>query len=268
MKDYDLTIVVVSTDSYSDLWPAFFECKQRFWSYCRYDTILVTNEMMPSFPSVKVIACGADAQWSDRTRTALTQISTRYVCFMLEDFFISKQIDEQKIEDAMRIMSDNSIKYYKLMSLTRFIGSQYLSYDFLQEITSTYPYGISLMPAIWDREFFLEKIGNGSYNPWKFEIDRLKEEQCSSNCIIGLFDKRNILNITHMVVQGQYLPPSFRKMKKLAIEGLNTERKTMSWLSYRKYTSKMAIGVLMRKHPFLNELLKPFSRFSVAVKYK
>lgn len=269
MTDNDMTIIVVSTDSYSDLWPAFFKCKQQFWPNCRYKTILVTNVLIPSIPSVEVIACGADAQWSDRTRIALTQINTRYVCFMLEDFFISKQIDEQKIENAIRIMLDKSIKYYKLMSLTKFIGPQCKSYSYLQEITSIYPYGISLMPAIWDREFLLEKIGKDSYNPWKFEIDRLKEEQsCKHNCTIGLFDSRNILNITHMVVQGQLLPPSVKRMKKIGIDGFDKQRKTMSWLSYRKYTTKMTIGVLVRKHSFLKTLIKPFIRFSVAAKYK
>lgn len=224
--------------------------------------------MCPSYPGVKVIPCGKNAQWSDRTRYALEQIDSRYVCFLLEDFFISKNVDNDIIANALNLMMENHLSYYKLLSLTKFTGGRYKYFDYLQEITSTYPYGISLMPAIWDRELFCEKVGCESYDPWRFEVDRLKEEQDScDNEIVGVFDNRNILNITHMVVQGKYLPTSISKMSKMDIRNLSFRRPTMSYLSFAKYCGKMKIGVLMRKYLFLRKIMAPFKKYTVAGRY-
>lgn len=270
MNNKNLTILVVSTDSYSDLWDNFFHCFHKYWSDCPYDVRLVNNLKNINISGVDIYHNSFDAQWSERTRSALMQIETRYICFMLEDFFISSKVDNKQIEEAIKIMEKAQIKYYKLLSLTDFISKPYKSSTYLQEITESYPYGISLMPAIWEKNLFLEKIGKDNYNPWRFEADRLREEKCSNNSsnVIGVFDNRNILNITHMVVQGKYLPPSIKKLQKLGFYFDKNSRETMSYTNFLFYKLKNYIGIKIRKYPFLGFLLYPFKRFSISEKYK
>ena len=115
----NLTILVVSYDGYRDMWNDFFNCKKLNWPDCPYETVLANNIDDFQYEGVRVINCGKDAQWSTRTRKALEAINTKYVCFMLEDFFISKKVETTVIEDVLKTMETNEIKYYKLLSLSK-----------------------------------------------------------------------------------------------------------------------------------------------------
>lgn len=263
-----LTILVSSTDSYKDLWPNFFKCKEDFWKDCPFNTVLVNDIEKPDIRGIEIINSGENATWSERMRNALSQISSDYICFILDDFYITNYVDSQEIINAINLMQRNEINYYKLFSLSRFTSPLCQNSDFLHCIPSNYYYGISLTPSIWNREYFLEKIGQGNYNPWKFEADRLKEEKDDDGKImLGIFDNRNILHLTHMVVQGKYLPPSVEKMKKIGIELNTRERPIMSPLSYRMHKIKGFIGIKTRKYPFLKITLKPIlKKYSIIYK--
>lgn len=251
MKDL-LTIICVSCDEYADMWPNFFKCKQRYWPDCEFETVLVNNELIVDISGIKVINCGINAQWSTRTRMALEQINTKYVCFMLEDFWISKKVDNSLIAEVLNTMEDDGLKYYKLDSFSKIKTRHYKSTDHLYEIPSTLKYGISLLTAIWDREYFLQMLGKEDYNPWLFEASRNKEvAQSQTEKLLGVYDNRDILHICHMVVQGHYLPVSAKKMIKQGIV-LNTEkRKVYCGIAYWKYRVKKA----MSQYPNVKKIL-------------
>ena len=216
--DKNLTFLVVSYDGYSDMWDVFFECKEKFWKDCPYEFILANNTINYRREGVRVVNCGKNAQWSTRTRLGLEAINTPYVCFLLEDFFLSENIDNTLIEEAINLMKSDDIKYYKLLSLSKIKTSRYKNYSGLRVIPSDLKYGVSLLAAIWERKHFLEIIGPDDYNPWRFEIERNEETNNREGVIAGVYDERNILNICHMVVQGKYLPSAVRTMTKKNIK--------------------------------------------------
>lgn len=199
-----LTLLLVSYDGYGDMWPTFFECKERFWSNCPYPIVLSNNVRAFEAKGLRVINCGFDAQWSTRTRKALESIDTKYVMFLLEDLFISDVVETGDIESALDLMDKDGISYYKIMTFSKIKTPSYMGEEYLHIIPASMPYGISLQAAIWEKSFFLDMIGKGDYNPWVFEVERLEEEQNTTepNKVVGVFDDRNMLNICHMVVQG------------------------------------------------------------------
>ena len=199
----NLTILVVSYDGYRDMWNDFFNCKKLNWPDCPYETVLANNIDDFQYEGVRVINCGKDAQWSTRTRKALEAINTKYVCFMLEDFFISKKVETTVIEDVLKTMETNEIKYYKLLSLSKFTTPYFNKSKGERIIPANLRYGVSLMAAIWNKDYFMNVVGQEDYNPWKFEVDRNVEIQTakSSDPICGIYNERNILQICHMVVQ-------------------------------------------------------------------
>lgn len=215
MMSERMTILVVSCDEYEDMWQDFFNCKRYYWPDCPYNTFLANNERQFSFEGLQVINCGKHAQWSTRTRMALEKIKTKYVCFMLEDFFLSQKVDTPVIEDILDTMSINDIKYYKLFSLSKFTTPYYNKAKGERIIPANLRYGVSLMAAIWEREYFYKIVGDGDYNPWKFEINRNNEAQLArpTDPMCGIYNENNVLNICHMVVQGKYLPLAVRNMK-------------------------------------------------------
>lgn len=267
--DDRLSIVVVSYDGYNDMWNSFFECKEIFWPKCPYETLLANNIIDYHRVGVRTLNCGHEAQWSVRTRMALQSVKTKYVCFLLEDFFISSHVQTQNIENAIDLMESDNLKYYKLMSFSNIKAPNYKSYPHLIQIPDNYPYGISLMAAIWDKDFFLEKIGDGNYNPWKFEVDRLKEENNKTgDILLGVYDKSNPLNICHMVVQGKYLPPSVKHMKKCGVKIDLGARGVMSLWSYGIYLFKRWASQWSDRYPLLNKIIHLFYSGSVTAKFK
>lgn len=254
MTSGDLTILIVSYDGYMDMWPMFFKCMHDNWTDCPYEVVLANNEASFEFDKVRVIHCGKDAQWSTRTRKALESISSKYVCFLLEDFFISKTVKTNEIKDVLQTMDSYSVKYYKLMSLSK-IKTQYFNKERGERIIpSNLKYGISLLAAIWDRNYFLDLIGKEDYNPWRFEIDRNNEAEVADDTVYGIYNERNLLNICHMVVQGKYLPSSLKKMKNNGYNIPFEARGVHSCFFEIKNRLKDVIYPIFRKSSFLMKM--------------
>lgn len=253
-----LTILLVSYDGYSDLWPTFFACKEKFWPNCPYPIVLANNEKGMDVSGLRVINCGKDAQWSTRTRRALESIDTKYIMFLLEDLFISDVVKTENIENALDLMDEDGINYYKMMTFSKIKTSLYKGFEYLHQIPSSLPYGVSLQAAIWDRNHFMEMVGTDDYNPWVFEVERLEEEQRSGDLetILGVFDSRNILNICHMVVQGKYLPRSVIHMEKVGVIVDTSSRNTMSWYESFIYSLKRLIAPFTNRHSKVRRILR------------
>lgn len=263
-----LTILLISYDGYSDMWPAFFECKEKFWSDCPYSTVLVNNEKEFTAPNTKVIHCGKDAQWSTRTRKALQSIDTKYVLFLLEDLFISETVVTKDIERAVNLMEKDDILYYKIMNFSKIDTPIYNDYEYLKIIPASLPYGISLLAAIWNKDFFLDVLGSEDYNPWIFEVRRLEEEKSNKEPekLIGVYDSRNIMNICHMVVQGKYLRKAVRKMEKNGIHVDTDSRKIMTIYENFIYSLKLFVSRYTDKHSVLRMILRKIGPVSIVKK--
>lgn len=254
MASGDLTILIVSYDGYMDMWPMFFKCMHDNWPDCPYEVVLSNNEAPFEFEKVRVIHCGKNAQWSTRTRIALESISSKYVCFLLEDFYISEPVNTKDIEDAVLTMNTNSINYYKLMSLSTIKTKYYNREKGERIIPSNLKYGISLLAAIWNKDYFLELIGKEDYNPWRFEIERNKDADNVSDTLVGIYNEMNLLRICHMVVQGKYLPSALRKMKERGYLISLEERGSHSWSFEIKNRIKDRLYPMLRQSRLLMKI--------------
>ena len=263
-----LTLLLVSYDGYSDMWPTFFECKEKFWPDCPYPIVLANNEKDFAASNLKVLNCGKEAQWSTRTRMALENIDTKYVMFLLEDLFISDKVKTEHIEGALDLMDKDGIDYYKIKSFSSIDTVLYKKIPYLHVIPQNLRYGISLQAAIWDKDFFKQKIGEGNYNPWYFEAERNREssENSESEKMVGLYDNRNILNICHMVVQGKYLPNAVKYMLAKDIQIDTTQRSVMPLKQLCNYKFKLFVLSIARRIPVLYKIVKSVGFQSVSEK--
>lgn len=257
MNKSDLTLLLVSYDGYGDMWPAFFECKERFWPDCPYPLVLSNNEKAFEARNVRVINCGKEAQWSTRTRIALESIESKYVLFLLEDLFISDRVKTSDLQNAIALMEENNLDYYKIMTFSKICTKNYKGMGYLHEIPASWPYGISLQAAIWNREYFLNLVGGGDYNPWVFEVRRLNDEKKAEdpNALVGVFDDRNIMNICHMVVQGKYLPKAVKFMQNKGVHVDLDSRSVMTWKENVTYILKLAVSEYTDKHPMIRKVI-------------
>ena len=231
-----MTIIIISCDEYEDLWENHISLLKHFWPDCPYDIIFVNQEKKVSWPGIHVLNAGKGEEWSHRTLAALEHCKTPFVCLLVEDFFISAPIQTNLIEQTLELIQNYEIKYYKITNFSRAVKNHdpiFQKYPFLHVIFQDDDYGISVQPAIWEKNYLKKLLGTQNYNAWKFEFDRVKESFNkphipASGCI---FDERNILHIKHGLIQGQYLPKTVKYFQKIGMP-LIIKRPIMSWKNY------------------------------------
>lgn len=234
----DMTIVFIGFDGYCDLWNDCFRLFEHFWPNCPYDILFVNNTKDVEFKNVNTLHAGEDAEWSRKVQIALENCNTKYICLLLEDFFVGDEIDTTSVRKMLRFIKKEKIKYYKLANMSRAVKNRdpnYRGYSFLHVIPESDEYGISLQAAIWDRDFLSEKLGNDNYNAWVFEFNRVKEANIENDCPRKgcVFDDRNILHLKHGVVQSKYIPGTVKYFKKIGLD-LNIQREVLTEIQYYK----------------------------------
>ena len=238
----DVSILVVGFDGYVDVWNHFFELMNKYWPN-RPRTYLATSEAKPEYEGVEVVTAGPNTEWSLRARAGLEKITTPYVILMLEDFFITDYVDDMLVKECLELVERDNILFYQilvqLIKQTWEKGKPYKGNKRIHIIPSDKKYGVNLQAAIWNTDFLKEKIGNENYNAWLFEMNQLDSERYNQEKIEYLIDDRNILNITHTVVQSKYLRGAVKKFEKQGHHIDLNERPMLSKKDDFKYNLKL-----------------------------
>lgn len=238
----DVSILVVGFDGYVDVWNHFFELMNKYWPN-RPKTYLATSEAKPEYEGVEVVTAGPNTEWSLRARAGLEKITTPYVILMLEDFFITDYVDDTLVKECLELVEQDNILFYQilvqLIKQTWEKGKPYKGNKRIHIIPSDKKYGINLQAAIWNTDFLREKIGTENYNAWLFEMNQLDTERYNQEKIDYLIDDRNILNITHTVVQSKYLRGAVRRIEKQGHHIDLSERPMLSKKDDFKYNLKL-----------------------------
>lgn len=226
MIDNRMAIVMVGYDGYDDIWVDFFNLYKKNWPNCPYKIYLVDNEKGYDMPGLTVIHAGKGAEWSIKVQKALEILEEKYICLLLEDFYFGNLVDNNTVSEILDFMDSDNLKYYKLNSFSKIKTPNYKDIDYLHVLPGNLEYAISLQPCIWEKNFLKEKVGEGNYNPWKFEVNQIIEgKNASTEPMEGcVYDDRNILQICHGVVQGKYIPEAIRFFRKRGYE-LNQSRR-------------------------------------------
>lgn len=237
----DVSILVVGYDGYIDVWNHFFELMNKNWPN-RPKTFLASSEITPHYENIEVIPAGPNSEWSLRAQTALKKIDTPYVILMLEDFFISKPVDNGRVRKAIDLIKQDNIKFYQilvqLIKQTWEKGKPYKDNKNIKIIPKDKKYPLNLQAAIWETDYLREVIGDGNYNAWLFEISQI-DNYCNVDHIDCLIDVTNMLNIVHTVVQSKYLRGAVKEMERLGYSIDLSERPLLSKSEDFKYMIKL-----------------------------
>lgn len=251
----DISILVVGYDGYLDVWNHFFELLNKNWPV-RPQTYLATSELIPEYENVKVIAAGSNSEWSTRTRNALKQINTPYVILLLEDFFITKPVDNQRVRSTLDLIEQDNIKFYQI--LVQLVvqswekGKSYKGNQQIRVIPEDKKYALNLQAAIWKKNYLEDAIGDGNYNAWQFELKHMNFP-CNKERVECLIDVGNMLNIEHTIVQSKYLRRALRKLRAMGYQIDTRERSPLSRVENFKYQFKLLMYSLTPQF-----LVKPF----------
>ena len=155
-----LAIIVVSCDKYSDLWDDMFNLLDIHWADRPYETYLATDTKPFEHAGVKVIHFGNIRQWMVCTRKAVEEIDAPYILFLMEDYFVIKDIDSAVIEEDLALLEKMGGDFINIHQRPYYLNekdSLFVSKD-VRTIPNNTRYGLDTAGAIWKKSFFLEQL--------------------------------------------------------------------------------------------------------------
>lgn len=169
LKD-KLTVLVNSCDAYEDLWMPFFKLYRKYWG--DQDVRLLLNTESKSFTMdglrIESVHCSSQS-YSARMRNALAHVETDYVMVFLDDFFLRKPVDMERVSQIIEWMeSDPAIAYFNSDCTDLYAEWETDKYPGFHRIPPGAEYVLNLQVAIW-RVDMLKSYWKTECSPWEWE---------------------------------------------------------------------------------------------------
>ncbi len=164
----DLCIAVMSSDSYNDIWPAFFDYWFANSLFSSLPIYLITATKSYDDVRVKVINTpeSKDLSWSHRLVDGIQQIDHQYILLLTEDLICYAESDLKLINEIYEFIASNDISCLRLVPSpcpdNKIFGNIGLLSDWRL-------YRVSLQASIWNKTSLLNILKIGE-TPWQFEL--------------------------------------------------------------------------------------------------
>lgn len=170
----DFSVIVSTCDKFSDLWDANILLLNQNGADRNVETFLVTDKPTDrTFENVTVVAAGEDAEITERLRAVLPLIKTKHILFTLDDYFLTKKISTQAVNEDIQIMNKYRIDYLRLFVMTmkslKNRKAEELEPGIFLLDNNAGDYIVSLYAGIW-RKDFMEKTLTKKLNAWQYEV--------------------------------------------------------------------------------------------------
>ena len=214
MKESKLSVIISSCDNFSDLWDGHIKLLERYWGDRNVDqTILVTNKPTDrSYDNVTVLSAGEFAEWSQRLKKALDTVRTEYVFITLDDYFLIKKVDNQRIDELISIMDEYRLDYIRLFKHPKRATRERLgNHRGIHRVDNTLYYCVNMYAGIWKTDF-VRYCADCCLSAWEFEV-ALPGMAQRYNASLAV-DKKKDYVILDVVRKGKLLHRSARYLKK------------------------------------------------------
>lgn len=163
----DVAILVVSCDSYQDLWHPFFHCFFKYWPDCPYPIYLGSNFLSYSDTRVRQIRIGLDVDYSSNLLAMLDHIDQPWVILWIEDLVVSVPVDTKRVVRLINLAQEQQVGYLKLIARHPFSTVEHPTQEF-GEIPPGTRYRVGITIALWDKQVLLD-ILLPNETPWDIE---------------------------------------------------------------------------------------------------
>jgi len=171
MPKLDYSVLVFSCDAYSDAWEGFFHFYHKNWPNPRPKTYLCSNFQSAPSSDITTIKTGTITNWSDSLLLALDQISSPYILWLQEDYFLTKPVDTDGLAHLFSYITSNNLDYFRLIPVP---GPKHpmgkipkTSYSYGQ-LEPGEAYRTSLQAAFWKKDTLRSLLVPGE-SGWQFE---------------------------------------------------------------------------------------------------
>jgi glycosyltransferase involved in cell wall biosynthesis len=244
------SILVVSCDRYRDLWRPFFHQFWRYWPDCPFPVYLGTNSATWDGPRVCTLATGADESWSKNLKFFLSQIRSRYVLLLLEDFFLDGPVATSGLFEHLETLEVLGGTVLRLVPNPP-PDVSLENHPAVGAIHRLAPFRVSAQPGIWNRSGLMAILRDNE-SAWDFEHLGTARSRKDSG---GYFCTHEAsLRCRHVVERGKWFWPAARYYRKLDIGCDFAARPTMSALKAVKKLAGQCLRSRRRETPRLDSL--------------
>jgi hypothetical protein len=219
-----IAVLVISCDSYSDLWLPCVKVFDKYWPDCEFDKFLMSNNKEFSYPNFNNIRVGDDKSWSHGLKLCLDKLKVDYdyIFTMLEDYYFIEKVDNKYIKDMFNDfikINGNFLSLFKLPSKLKKSESIHFG-----ELENNIPYRQSCVFTLWKTET-LYNILNEKENAWEFE----KVGVVRGFEYDGFYGSYRNYNFINVLIQGKLYPKDYKKLK-LIFPEIIINRLMFSWI--------------------------------------
>jgi glycosyltransferase involved in cell wall biosynthesis len=161
----DISVLMMTCDKYSDIWQPFYQLYTKYFPN-PYDLYVGTETLDCDFGTT----IKTQGQWTNRLKETLKQIDTKYVLFLLDDFFIRNKVNYVQIDTIKDYFKDNIATFN--FELTNCIRTEEKSIGTFKKKSNKQIYLFSCQPGLWDREKLIEILDDDK-SPWQMETTEL-----------------------------------------------------------------------------------------------
>ena len=168
------TLLVSSCDAHDDLWQPFFMCLQKYWPEMKWPVVINTESKTYKYKPYDIktfqLYKNRKDQWSGRLKDTLKSIKTKYVFFMLDDFFIAEPVDTKFINQCFKWMEqDSNIAVFSFHPVIDENNKTSRKYKGFEKRPGQGNYLLNCQAAIWRRDRLIKFLKEYE-SPWDFEI--------------------------------------------------------------------------------------------------
>jgi len=159
-----ISILVLSSDGYSDCWNPFFDLLYKNYPDCvDHEILLSTNTKTYQHPklTIKSITHNLEDSWSKRFRNSVLEAENDIIFVVVEDDFLRSKIDSKMMNQFITLMKENQkIEHIRLLSTFDRTKMKSSDMEYLEEIESITKLRLTYLPALWKKEILLKYLTN------------------------------------------------------------------------------------------------------------
>lgn len=175
-KDGLCTVLVSSCDAYDDLWHPFFTILKEQWPELGSYNIVLNTESKSFGCEGLHIKCfqlysgGRKIPWGKRLIETLERIDSKYIIFLLDDFFLTDRVEQSVIDRCVDYLERNdNISVFQLHPTSDKKGTKSEAYPGFELRSKDGKWRLNTQAAIWRREKLTSYV-RPHESAWDWEI--------------------------------------------------------------------------------------------------
>ena len=205
----NLCLLVLSCDKYRDLWDVFAHYFRINCPECPFPVRLLTNEDAYTSDGIVSLQTGADVGWSDSVISALGQLESKYVLFLMDDAFLDLPFQTSVVKDALDFIERVDGTCLKLRPLP-FPVEEVAGEAAYGKLLPGTPYRNGLFMSIWNRARLLAYMRKGE-SAWQFETLASSRTEADNGFYAA---RQDHFKFIHAVIKGRWIRSSYQRVIK------------------------------------------------------